>query len=104
MLFCMLTDLQQAHALTPRLLSPTRTPQFPFYTLLISGGHTMLVHSTTVTDHVILINTRDTAIGDYIDKVARALQVPWGDKMPGAALEQWSHINEVDETVISQDI
>jgi N6-L-threonylcarbamoyladenine synthase len=64
----------------------------------------MLVHSTSVTDHQILINTRDTAIGDYIDKVARALQVPWGDKMPGAALEQWSHINEVDDTVISQDI
>jgi N6-L-threonylcarbamoyladenine synthase len=64
----------------------------------------LLVHSTSVTQHEILINTRDTAIGDYLDKVARVLQVPWGDKMPGAALERWSEINIVDEIIISQDI
>lgn len=97
-------DDKQAHALTPRLLSPTRKPEFPFYTLLISGGHTLLVYSESIIDHTILLNTRDTAIGDYLDKVARVLKIPWGEKMPGAALEKWSQINNMDESIISKDI
>jgi N6-L-threonylcarbamoyladenine synthase len=90
--------------LTPRLLSPNRDPQFPFYTLLISGGHTLLVHSLSITQHVILLNTRDTAIGDYLDKVARVLKVPWDNAMPGAALEHWSQINDVDDNILKNDL
>ncbi|KAG9228943.1 glycoprotease family protein-like protein [Amylocarpus encephaloides] len=74
----------QAHALTPRLVhaihskdvkdAPNivpRKPSFPFLTLLVSGGHTMLVHSKGLCDHQILANTTDIAIGDMIDKAAR---------------------------------
>lgn len=69
----------QAHALTPRLLwaldenggeSPLK-PEFPFLTLLVSGGHTTLVHSTSLTKHVVLANTKDNAIGDILDKIGR---------------------------------
>lgn len=66
----------QAHALTPRLISAldgrSITPAFPFFSLLISGGHTLLVHSKGLTNHSILASTSDIAIGDCIDKVARA--------------------------------
>jgi len=71
----------QAHALTPRLVSALNAnkaaasvetdPSFPFLTLLVSGGHTMLVHSRELCDHEILANTTDIAIGDMIDKCAR---------------------------------
>jgi N6-L-threonylcarbamoyladenine synthase len=75
----------QAHALTPRLLSALRTrnspgtgihtaeidPDFPFLSLLVSGGHTMLVHSRSLCDHEILANTTDIAVGDMLDKTAR---------------------------------
>ena len=72
----------QAHALTPRLLSALdaaisgevvhfNDPAFPFLTLLVSGGHTMLVYSRALCDHRILANTTDIAIGDTIDKCAR---------------------------------
>ncbi|KAL9025317.1 MAG: hypothetical protein Q9180_007693, partial [Flavoplaca navasiana] len=68
----------QAHALTPRLAhvldSPKSrhlSPEFPFLTLLVSGGHTMLVHSKALAHHAILANTIDIAIGDCIDKMAR---------------------------------
>jgi N6-L-threonylcarbamoyladenine synthase len=71
----------QAHALTSRLVSAldaTNTvasvetdPSFPFLTLLVSGGHTMLVHSKDLCDHEILANTTDIAIGDMLDKCAR---------------------------------
>lgn len=71
----------QAHALTPRLVaaldatpseaSIPNDPTFPFLTLLVSGGHTMLVHSKALCDHEILANTTDIAIGDMIDKCSR---------------------------------
>jgi N6-L-threonylcarbamoyladenine synthase len=73
----------QAHALTPRLVSALdaaesgradiaeNDPEFPFLTLLVSGGHTMLVHSRSLCDHEILANTTDISIGDMIDKTAR---------------------------------
>lgn len=71
----------EAHALTPRLLnaldpeegvrnSSLGTPRFPFLTLLVSGGHTMLVHSKGLCDHQILANTVDVAIGNCLDKCA----------------------------------
>ncbi|KAL8774752.1 MAG: hypothetical protein Q9209_000691 [Squamulea sp. 1 TL-2023] len=68
----------QAHALTPRLVNALESkgytqlnPEFPFLTLLVSGGHTMLVHSKALCHHAILANTMDVAIGDCIDKMAR---------------------------------
>ncbi|KAK9381230.1 Gcp-like domain-containing protein, partial [Kockiozyma suomiensis] len=65
------------HLLTPRLLanpSPERSgPAFPYLSLLASGGHTMLVLSRSLVDHEILANTIDIAIGDAIDKCARAI-------------------------------
>ena len=79
----------QAHALTPRLLEDGPGPQFPYLSLLVSGGHSLLVRSDSVLNHVILGTTRDIAIGDMLDKVARLLDVKWGGEMPGAALEKW---------------
>lgn len=93
----------QAHALTPRLVSalddtsssikpksaPSMqpgippgddlAPAFPFLTLLVSGGHTLLLHSRSLTAHPILATTTDIAIGDCIDKIAR-------DVLPEAVL------------------
>lgn len=69
----------QAHTLTPRLvsaltsLSPSPSPTFPFLTLLISGGHTLLLHSKSLTSHPLLASTTDIALGDCIDKIARLL-------------------------------
>ena len=71
----------QAHALTPRLaeaLEPGSVPnearpQFPFLTLLVSGGHTLLVHSKSLTNHEIMASTQDIAIGDALDKIGRVI-------------------------------
>ena len=71
----------QAHALTPRLVFSlsslsTPSPTFPFLTLLISGGHTLLLHSKSLTSHPLLASTTDIALGDCIDKIARLLLPP----------------------------
>lgn len=73
----------QAHLLTPRLASSLQSQQdnsqstmaseFPFLSLLVSGGHTQLVHSKSLTDHEILGSTIDIAIGTALDKFARMI-------------------------------
>jgi N6-L-threonylcarbamoyladenine synthase len=110
----------QAHALTPRLVAALRRNadervpdvDFPFLTLLVSGGHTMLVHSKGLCEHEILANTADIAIGDMIDKCARLI-LPEdvlkdaGNVMYGPKLEQFAfpksdlHAYEDDESNIN---
>ena len=88
----------QAHALTSRLVSVlgkpgcSIQPAFPFLSLLVSGGHTLLVHSTSLTAHQILATTADIAIGDCLDKCARHILPPHflatsNDTMYGRLLE-----------------
>ncbi|KAG1803401.1 glycoprotease family-domain-containing protein [Suillus subaureus] len=79
----------QAHALTPLLTTPTADlPKFPFLTLLISGGHTLLLLASSPTSFQILATTADASIGRAFDKAARALGLSWGTRGPGAALEE----------------
>ena len=73
----------QAHALTPRLVSAlaitrkdyskreSAVPSFPFLSLLVSGGNTLLVNSNGLCQHEILAQSIDLAIGDMLDKSAR---------------------------------
>ncbi|EEP77029.1 conserved hypothetical protein [Uncinocarpus reesii 1704] len=75
----------QAHLLTPRLAvaleaqkhaASARGVEFPFLSILVSGGHTLLVHSKGLVDHQILGSTADIAIGDALDKIARVVLPP----------------------------
>ncbi|KAG5513914.1 hypothetical protein PMAC_000536 [Pneumocystis sp. 'macacae'] len=80
----------QAHSLTHRLVYNQKHLPFPYLSLLLSGGHTLLIRSKSVLDHDILASTLDIAVGDMIDKCARLLKVSWNGMMPGQALEIWS--------------
>uniref|UniRef100_K1P1Q4 N(6)-L-threonylcarbamoyladenine synthase n=1 Tax=Magallana gigas TaxID=29159 RepID=K1P1Q4_MAGGI len=55
-------------------------PPFPFLTLLVSGGHNMLVLSRGAGDHTVLGSTLDDSIGEAFDKTARLLGI---DSIPG---------------------
>ena len=61
----------------------------PFLCLLISGGNTILVHIKDFCDFEILGSTRDDAIGEAYDKVARVigLDYPGGPKIDALAKE-----------------
>ncbi|KAJ4383890.1 Mitochondrial tRNAs modification protein [Didymella sp. IMI 355093] len=108
----------QAHALTPRLVAAldsynnsissknsndepladgagTLTPTFPILSVLASGGHTILIDSSSLTSHKILGSTDDIAVGECLDKTARAIlptSVMEGAKstMYGALLEEFA--------------
>jgi len=48
-------------------------PEPPYVCLVVSGGHTMLVHMRGRHDYVVLGQTLDDAAGEAFDKVARLL-------------------------------
>lgn len=61
----------------------------PFLCLVISGGHTHLVHIKDYKNFEILGKTRDDAIGEAFDKVARVIGLgyPGGPKVDNLAKE-----------------
>ncbi len=50
---------------------------FPFIGLVISGGHTLLVHAKALGSYEVLGRTRDDAVGEAYDKVASLLSLPY---------------------------
>ncbi len=52
-------------------------PEFPALALIVSGGHTMLVMCSAPHDYKVLGTTRDDAVGESFDKVARLLDLPY---------------------------
>lgn len=52
-------------------------PDFPFLTLLVSGGHTCLIWCPAPHHYCVVGTTRDDAIGESFDKVARLLDLPY---------------------------
>ena len=66
----------------------------PFLCLIISGGHTHLVKVTDYNEFEILGKTRDDAVGEAFDKVARVvgLGYPGGPKVDNLAKEGTANI------------
>jgi len=61
----------EAHLLAPLLDSPA--PEYPFLSLVVSGGHTTLYLARAMGDYEVLAQTIDDAAGEAYDKVARML-------------------------------
>ena len=66
----------------------------PFLCLIISGGHTHLVHIKDYTEFEIIGKTRDDAIGEAFDKVARVIGLgyPGGPKVDKMAKDGEANI------------
>lgn len=82
-----------AHALTPRLVRAlgrempvddaavrdgkgNTGPKFPFLTLMISGGHTQVVYSESLTEHRTIVPSLDSAVGNVLDQAGRDILPP----------------------------
>lgn len=70
----------EAHLLAPFMGAPA-APEFPFVALLVSGGHTLLVHAQALGVYRVLGQTLDDAVGEAFDKSASVLGLPY----PGGA-------------------
>lgn len=77
----------QGHIAANYITFPELTP--PFLCLVISGGHTHLIHIKDYTKFKILGKTRDDAIGEAFDKIARVIGLgyPGGPKVDALAKE-----------------
>ncbi|MFT4547139.1 MAG: N6-L-threonylcarbamoyladenine synthase [Verrucomicrobiales bacterium] len=65
----------EGHLLSPFLGNPDGIR--PSVALIVSGGHTMLVHLRAFGDYKLLGRTRDDAAGEAFDKVAKMLSLPY---------------------------
>jgi N6-L-threonylcarbamoyladenine synthase len=63
--------------------------QFPYISLLVSGGHSQVIFSKDLGEHVELGSTLDDAIGEAFDKVAKMLNLdyPGGPEIEKFALQ-----------------
>ena len=58
-------------------LTNNRRPDFPLLALVISGGHTQIIKMTQHNHFDIIGTTRDDAVGECFDKVAKILGLPY---------------------------
>ena len=70
----------EAHLLINLLEDPA--PKFPFLTLLISGGHCLLINAKALGSYEIVGQTIDDAVGEAFDKVSKLLDLGY----PGGPL------------------
>jgi N6-L-threonylcarbamoyladenine synthase len=66
-----------------------KVPEFPFLALIVSGGHTQIIQCDQAHHYRILGTTRDDAVGESFDKVARLLDLPYpgGPSIQKAAVD-----------------
>lgn len=84
-----------------------QNPSFeaPFLCLVVSGGHTHLVHVKAYGDYEIIGKTRDDAIGEAFDKVARSIGLgyPGGPKIDKLAKEGNPKAIDFPRTYLDKD-
>ena len=77
---CIPVNHLEGHALTARLTDPSL--DFPYLLLLVSGGHCQILFAKSLGDYILLGSTRDDAVGEAFDKVAKML----GLEYPGGPI------------------
>lgn len=65
----------EGHLLAPML--EENRPDFPFVALLVSGGHTQLVHVAGIGKYTLLGESLDDAAGEAFDKAAKMMGLPY---------------------------
>ena len=78
---CIGVHHMEAHLLINLLEDPA--PSFPFLTLLISGGHCLIIRADNFGEYKVFGQSRDDAVGEAFDKVAKLLDLgyPGGPKI-----------------------
>ena len=88
---CIGVHHMEAHLLINLLEDPA--PSFPFLTLLISGGHCLIIRADDFGEYKVLGQSRDDAVGEAFDKVAKLLDLgyPGGPKIEELATKGDPH-------------
>jgi N6-L-threonylcarbamoyladenine synthase len=84
----------EGHLLAPML--EDEPPAFPFLALLVSGGHSMLIHVRALGDYELLGTTLDDAVGEAFDKTAKLLGLGYPGGPALAALAEEGDEESID--------
>ncbi|WP_372828951.1 tRNA (adenosine(37)-N6)-threonylcarbamoyltransferase complex transferase subunit TsaD [Psychrobacter maritimus] len=84
----------EGHLLAP--LMGANPPAFPFVSLLVSGGHTLLIAAHGIGQYEILGESIDDAAGECFDKAAKMLGLPYPGGPNIAKLAETGNQNAYD--------
>ena len=86
----------------PRTTQPANEkcdfPEFPLLAMVISGGHTQIIYMAGHNQFEIIGTTRDDAVGECFDKVAKILGLPYPG---GPSIDKISAISSLSSPVRS---
>ncbi len=93
----------RGHVAANYLTVPELQP--PFLSLIVSGGHSHIVHVKSYTDYHIIGRTHDDAAGEAFDKVARILGIgyPGGREIEKLAQDGDPHFLQLPHSVFSDN-
>ncbi len=69
--------LNSGNCVEKPLCFSTQLPEFPLLALVVSGGHTQIIYMRGHNQFEIIGTTRDDAVGECFDKVAKILGLPY---------------------------
>ncbi|RZO95280.1 MAG: tRNA (adenosine(37)-N6)-threonylcarbamoyltransferase complex transferase subunit TsaD [Gammaproteobacteria bacterium] len=100
---CVGINHMEAHLLVNLLEKPS--PTFPFLTLLISGGHCLLIKTIDIGKYELLGQSRDDAVGEAFDKVAKllGLNYPGGPEIERIAKKGDPHHFDLPQPMVKED-
>ena len=81
----------EAHLLMPLL--DANPPSMPFVSLLVSGGHTLIVKVDEGGGYTIMGETKDDALGEAFDKTAKLLNLGYPG---GPEIEKLAKLSQID--------
>tara|TARA_Y100000768_G_scaffold16306_1_gene11428 strand:- start:1218 stop:2234 length:1017 start_codon:yes stop_codon:yes gene_type:complete len=81
----------EAHLLMPLL--DANPPSLPFVSLLVSGGHTLIVKVDEGGRYIIMGETKDDALGEAFDKTAKLLNLGYPG---GPEIEKLAKLSQTD--------
>ena len=83
----------EAHILTPRLTAntPDNKMDYPFLSILMSGGHCQILSVNGLGDYTVLGETIDDSVGEAFDKVAKMMGLPYPG---GPEIDRRAHLGD----------
>lgn len=70
-------SFEKEQSLVPASSHLANLPEFPLLALVVSGGHTQIIYMADHNQFEIIGTTRDDAVGECFDKVAKILGLPY---------------------------
>ncbi len=87
------------HSQSQGELIPFTIPPLPAVALLVSGGHTEIVYTKDLVTYELVGKTKDDAIGEAFDKVARMMNIPYPGGPVISAYAEYARTHAIESPI-----